>query len=199
MRVISGTAGGIVLKTARGRWLRPTTDRARTALFDWLGGRVQGAVVLDLFCGCGALGIEALSRGAREATFVDVRREALDLVIENLTRTSFREQGRVVHQDARGFLRKAAAEGERFDVVFADPPYFRPGELAELVEQVPPVLRNGGLLILEHSARVSPPGGSSALRPIAARKVGETCFTILERMEERTLARATEGHLPGDV
>jgi 16S rRNA (guanine966-N2)-methyltransferase len=118
--VVAGSAGGLRLEAPEGRGTRPTTDKVRAAIFSSLGsmGVVEGARVLDLFAGSGALGIEALSRGASAATFVDTSREAIAAIEANLASTGL-AGGKTVRSDAVGFARTAG----RYDVAFADPPY----------------------------------------------------------------------------
>ena len=125
MRIIGGSAKGVRL-AAVPPGTRPVSDRAREGLFSSLGERVVGAVVLDLFAGTGALGIEALSRGAVRATFVDHARSSTDAVRENLTRTPLADRGTVVTADVASYLRKPAATAA--DIVFVDPPYDLDGE-----------------------------------------------------------------------
>lgn len=124
VRVIGGTARGRRLRPPRSGAVRPTTDRVREAIFDILGalGVVEGAAVCDLFAGSGALGIEALSRGAESVTFVESDREVVEDLRSNLTLTGFDVHGgtRVVRGDAAGFL---AGSARHFDIVLADPPY----------------------------------------------------------------------------
>lgn len=120
MRVIAGIAGGIRLDVPKTR-LRPTMDRVKAAIFSSLGERVAGARVLDLFAGTGALGIEALSRGAASALFVEEDRAAIAVIERNLVRTKFAGQ-RVRRQDVFSFL-DFARSSERFHIIFADPPY----------------------------------------------------------------------------
>jgi 16S rRNA (guanine966-N2)-methyltransferase len=122
VRVIAGTAKGTRLATVP-RGVRPLSDRAREGLFSSLGTGVVGARVLDLFAGTGALGIEALSRGAEGATFVDRDRAALRAVGENLARTRLGERGRSVLVDANEFLMNHDNREAPFDLVLADPPY----------------------------------------------------------------------------
>lgn len=125
MRVIAGSAKGTRLTTVP-RGIRPLSDRAREGMFSSLAGDVVGARVLDLFAGTGALGIEALSRGAERATFVDRDRAALRAVGENLTRTRLAELGQPVLAEASAFLMSNDKHEGPFDLVFADPPYDTP-------------------------------------------------------------------------
>lgn len=127
MRVIAGTAGGIRLEVPETE-VRPTMDRVKAAIFSSLGEAVADTRVLDLFAGTGALGIEALSRGAASAMFVDEKRDAIQAVEKNLARTGF--TGTVRQRDVFEFLESTAAGRLEFDLIFADPPYekMRSGE-----------------------------------------------------------------------
>ena len=119
MRVIAGSAGGIRLAVPK-QGVRPTMDRVKAAIFSSLGEVVVGARVLDLFAGSGALGIEALSRGASSVVFVEAERQSAAIIESNLTKTKLK--GRVRQQDVFDFLRQPSTAGT-FDVIFADPPY----------------------------------------------------------------------------
>ena len=121
MRVVAGTAGGRRLEAPAGRETRPTSDRVREATFNALHslGVVEGASVVDLFAGSGAMGVEALSRGAGSATFVDHDRRAVEAVRLNLARTGFADRATVVRADVGAFL----AGAPRFDIAIVDPPY----------------------------------------------------------------------------
>jgi 16S rRNA (guanine966-N2)-methyltransferase len=122
VRVVAGTAKGVRLAPVP-RGVRPVSDMAREGLFSSLGGRVPGARVLDLFAGTGALGVEALSRGAAEAVFVDRSRGAAAVIRDNLGRTHLSEGAAVVVLDVRAFLSRNDKNGAPFDLVLADPPY----------------------------------------------------------------------------
>jgi 16S rRNA (guanine966-N2)-methyltransferase len=122
MRVISGTAKGRTLKPA-GAATRPITDRVKESLYDILGMRVLDANVLDLFAGAGSVGIEALSRGARAATFVEIDQIALRTIRENLTSTSLIERARIVRLDVFKFIRRTT--GELYDFIYVAPPQYK--------------------------------------------------------------------------
>jgi len=119
MRVIAGSAGGVRLAVPK-RGVRPTMDRVKAAIFSSLGEAIIGARVLDLFAGTGALGIEALSRGAASAIFVEDDRQSAQAIEKNLAKTKL--QGRVRNQDVFDFLRQQS-NAEKFQIIFADPPY----------------------------------------------------------------------------
>jgi 16S rRNA (guanine966-N2)-methyltransferase len=151
MRVIAGTAGRLPLFVPK-KGVRPTMDRVKAAIFSSLGESVIGANVLDLFAGSGALGIEALSRGAASAVFVDEDRQAIAAIEKNLAKTNL--IGRIRQEDVFSFLRRASGK-EEFQIIFADPPYdpMKSGErftdklLAN--EALPQLLDAGGVFVLE--------------------------------------------------
>jgi 16S rRNA (guanine966-N2)-methyltransferase len=151
MRVIAGSAGGVRLAVPK-RCVRPTMDRVKAAIFSSLGDAVIGADVLDLFAGSGALGIEALSRGAASAIFIEAGRQSAEVIEENLVRAKLK--GRVRDQDVFDFLRHPPST-EKFEIIFADPPYGKtnPGEhYAEKLltnEALPILLEPGGTFVLE--------------------------------------------------
>jgi 16S rRNA (guanine966-N2)-methyltransferase len=150
MRIVAGAYGGRRLAAPAGRSTRPTSDRVREALFSILGAEaVQGARVLDLFAGSGALGIEALSRGAAESVFVDSDPRAVAAIEQNVE--TLGANGRVHRRDALAWLK--AADGT-FDLVFADPPYSSARQLgARLDELLPPLLTETSLTVTESDKR----------------------------------------------
>jgi 16S rRNA (guanine966-N2)-methyltransferase len=148
VRIVAGAYGGRRIEAPRGRATRPTSDRVREALFSILGP-IEGLRVLDLFAGSGALGIEALSRGAAEAVFVDSEARAVATIERNLESLSAR--GRVHRRDAFAWLRDA---DQTFDLVFADPPYSSASRTAgRLSELLPPLLTETSLTVTESDKR----------------------------------------------
>lgn len=171
MRVIGGEWGGRQLVKPRGGDLRPTSDKVREALFSVLGD-VGGARVLDLYCGTGALGLEALSRGAAESTFVDTRTAT---VARNLQALAPGARASLVRKDARAFL---AGCGERYDLIFCDPPYKLADRLGpSLTKPLLACLAQTGRLVTESDAR-SPL--ELDLAPAQERRYGETLVRIYE-------------------
>ena len=147
MRIIAGEAKGRRLFAPGGEETRPTADRIREALFNILAARVPGARVLDLFGGTGALALEALSRGAKSAVFVDAREDACKLIRENLKRTRLQKDARVVRSDYLDYLSKCR---EQYDIIFLDPPYaevFLENSLNRITEI--DILHSGGIIIAE--------------------------------------------------
>jgi 16S rRNA (guanine966-N2)-methyltransferase len=180
MRIVAGRARGRKLAVPPGRGVRPTSDRVREALFSSLGRAVEGARVLDLFAGSGALGLEALSRGAASAVFVDSARRAREALARNLSTTGFEPLARVIASDALEALQWLAREGARFDLVFLDPPY-----AADLRSRA--LERLGSLGLLAPSARVvaehptgEGPQAIAGLRIIAVKRYGDTSLTLME-------------------
>jgi 16S rRNA (guanine966-N2)-methyltransferase len=173
VRIVAGAYGGRRLAAPRGGRTRPTADRVREALFSMLGP-VADARVLDLFAGSGALGLEALSRGAAEVTFVDSSAAAMRAVRTNLE--ALGAGAEVLRSDARAFLRKARAAGRQYDLVFLDPPYQRAGAVAEaLAGDLAAVLAPGARVVAE-SDRRSPLELPLALQ--ADRRYGDTLIRI---------------------
>ena len=147
MRVVAGTARGTVLKTPSGMETRPTSDRVKEALFSIVHFDIPGACVLDLFGGTGQLGIEALSRGAKRAVFVDQSNSACKLIRENLQKTSFADRATVQCCDYMSYLRSCK---EKFDLILLDPPYaevFLENSLKMITEI--DILQYGGIIATE--------------------------------------------------
>ncbi|MDQ2678444.1 MAG: 16S rRNA (guanine(966)-N(2))-methyltransferase RsmD [Actinomycetota bacterium] len=171
MRIVAGTARGRRLVAPAGDAVRPTTDRVREALFNSLVSldAVRDATVLDLFAGSGALGIEALSRGATHATFVDSSPEALRAIRTNLEQTGLADRATVVRADARDHLTRGAATAARVDLALVDPPYSFdewPSLLAALDAEI---------VVIESDREVDPGDGATVMR---ARRYGGTVVTI---------------------
>jgi 16S rRNA (guanine966-N2)-methyltransferase len=180
MRIIAGTAGSIPIKVPKSL-TRPTADRVREAVFSSLAPRLNGAAVLDLYAGSGSLGLEALSRGATSAVFVESGAAACDIISENLAKTSL-SGGTVIKSSVSGFLAHRAPGA--FDLVFADPPYAvdeeSHAELVSLMEnaQLASAIATAGLLILESLVQ-SPLPQSSLWTVEKEKKYGKTRVSFL--------------------
>lgn len=122
LKIITGTAKGKILKTLEGEATRPTSERIKEAVFSSIQFDIENRRVLDLFAGCGQLGLEALSRGAESCTFIDSSREAMDVVKSNVKATGFEGKCKYLVSDSRNYIRKASGR-DVFDLVFIDPPY----------------------------------------------------------------------------
>ena len=199
MRVIGGVDRGRTLAAPRGRGTRPTADRVREALFDILGPRIIGTRVLDLFAGTGAVGIEALSRGAAYAVFVESDREALRALRRNLATLGLPgTRAQIVAGDARDALAAIACSEPAFDLVFLDPPYagsLVPPVLAALAAS--PLVRPGADVVVQHRVKTpvpTVPGLSPAREP---RRYGETALTFLLAEGYTRAGSSSELHTPG--
>lgn len=185
MRLTGGEARGHRLKAPRGLLLRPTSDRVREALFDILGSRVVGAGFLDVYAGTGAVGCEALSRGADRAVFLERDRRALRLISENLEIGPWTRMGVIVEGEARGSLRRLAGRGERFDIVFLDAPYDDP-HLPDTIVLAARVLLPAGILIVEHrSSRAIEVPADSPLRPLRSYRYGDSSLLVCAAAQAR--------------
>ena len=178
MRIIAGDFRGHPLVAPRGRATRPTSDRVREALFSILGD-VEGLDVLDLFAGSGALGLEALSRGARHATFVETAHAAVQAIRANVETLDVRARTRLVAGDVRRALREVEASGARIGLVFLDPPYASSDTAAVLADlDASGALLDGAWIVLEHAARTEPPPGTAARTLRFTRTYGDTALTF---------------------
>ena len=174
MRIIAGSCKGATIRAPKGLATRPTGDRAREAAFNLIGP-LEGATVLDLFAGSGAMGLEALSRGARTAVFVEADHEACRTIEQNLDR--LRLGGAIVLcRDVLEVLAADAGAGRRYDLVLVDPPYrmfsaFQPA----LSLYLPAVLAQDGLLVVETGAKEEP---ELPLAPITSQRYGSARLTL---------------------
>lgn len=185
MRIVGGKYKGRVIKTLKGLRIRPTSEKVREALFDILGERLKNNRVLDLFAGSGALGLEALSRGARKIVFVERERPAVKIIRENAARLGLSPFIEVVNSDYEAALKKLGKKGRVFDVVMADPPYhlLAPGEkkvseklLFMLGEYG--TLSPKGIFVLEHFAKVQIPEQFNEWQRIRKARYGQTCLSF---------------------
>lgn len=195
MRIIAGSAGGLHLKVPQ-NVTRPTTDRVREAVFSMLGEVVIGARVLDLFAGSGGMGLEALSRGASQAVFVEQQGQAAGVLEANLSHTKLKH-GRVQKADAFATLRRLAETGEQFDLVFADPPYAKkPGDTnhaARLLEDpnLPAVLAPYGFFVLESMVTKASGEVIAGWEILRDRAYGSTRILLLQK------SRPDDAEIPG--
>lgn len=167
MRVIAGAAKGHTLETIEGLNTRPTTDRIKETLFNIIAFDLPECRFLDLFAGSGAIGIEALSRGADEAVFVEQAADCTAVIKRNLVHTKLQERARMMQMDAMAALEQLAVEGKTFDIIFVDPPYeadLYEGVLAKILEKG--LLTEKGYIITESSAQIplTLPTGMQILR-----------------------------------
>ena len=179
MRVITGKARGVQLKTPDGMLTRPTADRVKEALFSIINFDLPGAAVLDLCGGTGQLGIEALSRGAKSAVFVDQREDACKIIRENLRRTKLESQARVIRSDYLDYLRRSR---EKFDIILLDPPYaevFLENALKCITEI--DILQSGGIIVAERPVEKELPFEFEGFTRSKDYKYGKILLTIYRK------------------
>ncbi len=179
MRVLAGTLKGQRLVTPRGRTTRPTADQVRIACLDTLMPYLEAGDFLDLFAGAGGVGIEALSRGAPSAVFVEQDAMALRALRDNVERLGLRDRAQVMRDDAARAVEQLAGGGRRFAVVFTDPPYDSPRAapaLAALADGG--VLLPGALVVVQHGTKTPPPDSPGVLALWKARRFGDTTLTF---------------------
>jgi 16S rRNA (guanine966-N2)-methyltransferase len=179
VRVIGGKYRGRRLRAPEGRDVRPTSDRLRETLFNIIAPHIEGSRFLDLCAGSGAVGIEALSRGAASVTFVDRSRRACSIIEANLSALAVTSDATIIDRDAVGALKRLAAESAKFDIAFFDPPY-----ASEIYSQVMSQLAGGDLLdpeaivITEHRAKTPPEAEYGEMKIYRVVKQGESALAF---------------------
>ena len=176
MRIIAGDRKGHTIYAPKGRDTRPTSDRVRENVFNIIAPWVEGARVLDLYAGSGAMGLEALSRGAAGVVFVEADRDAVRAIERNLDKLRL-TGATVVRTEAMTGLAQEATAGRKYDLVLVDPPYAMT-DFDTLARYLPRVLADDGLAVLESAARTEPELAGLAVR--TTRKYGSTRVTVFE-------------------
>ena len=180
MRIISGTSKGRRLVTQRGQALRPTSDRVKESIFNILGGEVEGKSVLDLFAGTGNLGIEALSRGAKRALFVEKGRQALQLIQKNLLQCGMEGRAEILPKDVNRAIGMLNRKGEAFDLILMDPPYEK-GLIRKTLMKLnsQKIYHKDSILVIEHGRREPIPDIVEGWNLTRQRKIGDTLISFL--------------------
>jgi 16S rRNA (guanine966-N2)-methyltransferase len=187
MRIVAGRAKGRRIHAPRGRDVRPTADRVREALFSSISSRLPGARVLDLFAGTGALGLEALSRGARAAVFVEQDVTTARLLRQNIDVCGMTPFSQVIRRDALAAVRQLAKQHAVFDIIFLDPPYRGPmleNVLYRLLET--PLLEEEFLIVAEHPEAL-PPKLPNELTIVSTRHYGKTVLSFIQAVEMKSI------------
>ncbi|MBI4593606.1 MAG: 16S rRNA (guanine(966)-N(2))-methyltransferase RsmD [Candidatus Rokubacteria bacterium] len=179
MRIIAGELKGRRLVAPRGERTRPTADQVRLALMDTLAPVLPGARLLDLFAGAGGVGLEALSRGAAHVTFVERDPRALAALRDNVATLGLESRARVLALEARRAVERLAGDGERFDLVFLDPPYESELTTTTLTALgAGRVTAPGAIVVAQHFTKQAPAAEIGALRAYRTRRFGETTLTF---------------------
>ena len=178
VRVISGSARGLKLNTPGDDRVRPTTDRVKESMFNIVQDWAYDSQVLDLFAGSGALGIEALSRGASQAVFCDNSLDSIKIIKSNIEKARVADRGQIVNGDFKRCLRDMEAKNQSFDMIFVDPPYYE-GLFEEVLDTIRSckILKKDGIVIVEHDAK-RPIGQVEGLEVYKEKKYGITMLTF---------------------
>lgn len=192
MRISGGIAKGRQLRTkklfsraSKDEELRPTSSKVREALFDIIRDKIEGASFVDLYAGTGTVGLEALSRGAQKAIFVEPNRLRAQAIKETSVQFGFCEKIYVLEEKAEGFLKKASTEKKGFDIFFVDPPYFS----EEIMKILPMIgekglLNDSGVVIVEHFFKRRLPELTGELKMIRSYRYGDTMLTLYRKKKE---------------
>ncbi len=183
MRIIAGSRKGIRLTAFKSNAIRPTSDQNKEVMFNVLAGFMCGSHVLDLYAGTGNLGIEALSRGAAKAIFIDNAFKSVKIISENLLKTNFVNKADVFKMSTSRAIKRFSASRTKFDIIFADPPYYKDLAASTLREvEKQQIIKDKGWLILEHEAktanRLSPDNGRFFLK--SQKKQGDTLVSFFQ-------------------
>ena len=183
MRIIGGKFKGRKLRSVRGASTRPTSDRTREAIFNIIGQEVRGSRVLDLYAGTGALGIEALSRGAQSAAFIDVSRQSLSVIEANLAALALEVPLSIIRWDLTRNLNCLCSRPRAFDLVFMDPPYNHKLVTPTLNQlHASRSLDSGALVIVEHSKQESFESNVGPFKTVDQRRYGKTLVSFFNYM-----------------
>lgn len=174
MRIITGAARGKKLQQLEGERVRPTPDRVKEALFNIIQFDLEGRRVLDLFAGSGQLGLEALSRGAQEAVFVDSARDSIAIVEKNVAATGLGDKAKIVNSDFASFLSR---QPQAFDIAFLDPPY-RTGLLQQALPLVAAAMNPGGTIVCEHPSGEELPESAGDFAKGRSYRYGKILLTV---------------------
>lgn len=180
MRIITGIARGTRLETLEGLATRPTAERVKEALFSMIQFDIEGREVLDLFAGSGQLGLEALSRGANRATFVDSSNDAVAIIKRNAQKTKLYDKCRVLATDAGVYIKNSGQRGEKYDIIFLDPPYAEKANVGLLEKIVKAdILANFGLVVCESNEKEPTEISGLTIRKHA--RYGKTYITLYQK------------------
>ncbi|WP_290687084.1 16S rRNA (guanine(966)-N(2))-methyltransferase RsmD [Intestinibacter sp.] len=185
LRVISGKARGLKLNTPKNQDVRPTTDRVKESLFNIINFDIMDSNVLDLFAGTGSLGIECLSRGANKCVFVDKSKESMSIVKSNIKKARVENESITMNIDFKSAILSLGNKGEKFNIIFMDPPYYKNmfEDALSMVDQNN-LLEEDGVIVVEHDTKDSFPENIGRLYKSRDKKYGKTTLTFYKMEEE---------------
>ena len=181
LRIISGELKGKKLKVPKNKSIRPTSDRVKEAVFNILGPKVSDGIFLDLFAGSGSIGIEALSRGAKEAVFVDNNNHSLKILKDNLNETNFHNRSRIIYGDCLDIVKILEHNGKLFDIIYMDPPYdIEVQNIIKLIKMIGDrnLLSDDGVLLVEHRKNKEINEKIGVLSKARLKKYGDTYISL---------------------
>ncbi len=181
MRIIAGDFRGRLLRAPKGNRIHPTIDKVRESIFNIIAAEVAGAKVLDLFAGTGAMGLEALSRGAQFCCFVDQGEEAVRLIRENVQLCAAQERSRIIQGPAASAIRRLGSENELFDLIFMDPPYGK-GLIEKNLRIIGDVAQDDALVIAEQHIKDEPPEVPGTWQKDRERRYGDTLISVYSKL-----------------
>lgn len=179
LRVISGKAKGVKLKTLKGTDTRPTSDKVKGSIFNIIAPYIEDSKVLDLFSGTGNLGIEAVSRGASYAHLIEKNRKCHDIIMENINKTKLRDRIKLVIIDVYLSLKNFGKSGEQFDLIFMDPPYLK-DFIVPCLEEINglDLLNIDGIIVVEHDIKDTVPDSVGKIEKFKEKKYGTTMVSF---------------------
>lgn len=184
MRVISGEAKGVKLKTPKGVGTRPTSDKVKESVFNIITSYIENSKVLDLFSGTGNLGIEAVSRGASYAYLIEKNRKRYNIIKENIDKTKLNDKIEIIIKDANFALKRFAESNNKFDIIFMDPPYLK-NYIIPCLEIIVEgdLLHDDGIIIVEHDIKDKIPDQINNLVRFREKKYGSTMISFYRKEE----------------
>ena len=184
MRVISGKVRGLKLNTPKNQDVRPTTDRVKENLFNMINSYIMDSNILDLFAGTGSLGIECLSRGAKNCVFIDISKESIAIVKSNIKKARVENESLVLNLDFKDAVSRLQSQKNKFDVIFMDPPYYKE-MFVDALEKIDNanLLDEEGIIVVEHDTKDILPDKVNRLEKTKDKKYGNTTLTFY-KMEE---------------
>ena len=185
MRVISGKARGLKLDTPKNQDVRPTTDRVKESLFNMISSYIMDSNILDLFAGTGSLGIECLSRGAKNCVFVDKSKDSINIVRSNVKKARVENESTILNVDFKDAVKKLSTQNQKFDVIFMDPPYYE-NMFIECLKSIDEfnLLDEDGIIVVEHDTKDLFEDSIGRLNKSREKKYGNTTLTFYKLEEQ---------------